>query len=521
MTKVFVISDKDFPKDDNVSPRDTNQPTSPENDFVKSEDIHKRIIARNVEPEMEFSNNSTNSDKNVQMSKGIVNNRKRSNTGMITGTISDIDSLNNEGNSENEEPHEVSLKAEKITHQEVARKREEIFKSIVSNNEIELSSMRLTLYPIFITLVGFSFTIPFSLIPAHDLILFPEYWYEAIFHGLMASSCFFTYQCVLAGSVFNLRYPLVRNNILHILFVGNAVTLCLIIFPYFIWTQIFNYQFPIPFLNLILMRTLKILSLFLIWLKFPQEWRKNEQFKRRMGFYCLFDLFNFVMVIFYEILWKKIRETQDDYQPFAALALPVMREFAIWMGSKLIENCCDGDTRGAKIFLQYMLSVRHTLTLCNFLGSSATETTSLTLMGIDFSLNILLSLWIVWKKKRHPNNVLDQIDSLQDLALYELVEFYTPLSFIMVIAVAYFGPNASIFGNISNSYWTYTAIEDINQTLSIMGQFFLIDFGSTIMSAMILWLCCRINLWVAIIELQIEFGKAFCITLGHFLVSVI
>ena len=141
-------------------------------------------------------------------------------------------------------------------------------------------------------------------------------------------------------------------------------------------------------------------------------------------------------------------------------------------------------------------------------------------MGLDFSLNVFLCLWIVWTKKHHPHNIQTQINSLQDLAINELVEFIGPLSFIMVVAATFYGPNAVIFGNISNSYWAYTAIEDIQQTLSNMGVFFLIDFSSTIVSATILWFTCQINLWKVFIELNQEFGATFCIVLMNMLIGV-
>lgn len=132
----------------------------------------------------------------------------------------------------------------------------------------------------------------------------------------------------------------------------------------------------------------------------------------------------------------------------------------------------------------------------------------------------MISLWMVWKKKFDPLNRETQVELITDLAIYELVEFHSPLSYILVVAVAYHGPNASIFGNVMNSYWTYTAIENIEETLTSMAIFFLIDFSSTLITSSILWYFCQINLWKLLVDLQKEFKTPFCMALGQALVMV-
>ena len=122
---------------------------------------------------------------------------------------------------------------------------------------------------------------------------------------------------------------------------------------------------------------------------------------------------------------------------------------------------------------------------------------------------------LIWLNKKVPLNLQNQINLLQELALYELVEFQAPLTFVLVIIVAYFGPNAELFGNISNSYWSYKSIDDLQETLENMMLLFLIDFSSTILSSIILWFSCSINLWKVFVVLQKEFKNAFCVSLGY------
>ena len=146
--------------------------------------------------------------------------------------------------------------------------------------------------------------------------------------------------------------------------------------------------------------------------------------------------------------------------------------------------------------------------------------TSRSRMGTDFLINVLICLWIVWTKKKHPNMIHEQIDLLQDLAIAELTEFHAPLSLLVTICFAFFGPNAAILGNISNDYWQYEAIQDINEYLASLGLFFLIEFSCAVVTAVILWFTCRINLCKAFVQLQEEFGKSYCVVLSYMLMTV-
>ena len=90
----------------------------------------------------------------------------------------------------------------------------------------------------------------------------------------------------------------------------------------------------------------------------------------------------------------------------------------------------------------------------------------------------------------------------------------------MTFGAAYYGPNASLFGNISNSYWAFIAIKDVHQMLQNMIMYFLADFSSLIISASVLWYYCHINIFKVFLGLQQEFWPGFSVLLGGLLVMV-
>ena len=430
-----------------------------------------------------------------------------------------LDENPNDGRkSERQEIKQISLEDEKQLYLKKANEREKVFMRILMNKSVYFSSVECTGHLFRVVVIGFLATTPISLIPAYDLILYPERWYEALFHGLIGSAAFYLYFCALSESVLNLSHMSNRRNMLMVVLMGMLLLTVIFLASFFIWTHLFQYHFPVPLLGKMTSSLLVLSFPIIIWLKFPQKWRKNSRFRKRMMFYSLLLMLGAGMDYVYTLTLEKIRNS--EYQHFVALVLPLIREIYLWISSKVISNCYNGDERRAKIFLQYAISNRYIITLCFVVGSFATDTTSWFLMIVDFSINVLLCLWFVWTRNRNSQNMNKQVILLQDLVVCELVEFHAPLSFIFVIALAFYGPNGNIIGNVGNSYWAFNAIEDIHQTLYSMGLFFLVDFSSTLVSAAILWFTCRINSWKALNEMQKEFGKSFCLVQIYTLVVV-
>ena len=197
-----------------------------------------------------------------------------------------------------------------------------------------------------------------------------------------------------------------------------------------------------------------------------------------------------------------------------------MRELNIWVSNKIAKQCSNGDVRKTTIVVTYAIYARYTISVCSLIGLSTTDVTSWFLIGLDFLINIWTCLKIVFLKKRNNEKIEEQINLIQDLAIFELVEFQAPLSLILIFMLAYFGPNGHLFGNILNSYWANGAIDNVENTFRKMTIFFAVDFSSTITSIILLWVFCRINFLKALMELQKEFSKLFSVILGTFSILV-
>ena len=87
------------------------------------------------------------------------------------------------------------------------------------------------------------------------------------------------------------------------------------------------------------------------------------------------------------------------------------------------------------------------------------------------------------------------------------------LTYIIIVLMAYFGPNAEIIGNINLAIWQYQRpIEDIKLFVWNVSLFLLVDICSFIMNSLLLWCFCQIDLIKVLMKLQKEFWPAFTIT---------
>ena len=99
---------------------------------------------------------------------------------------------------------DVSLESERLHHEGKLRRRKQILYSIISNRPIKIEWFRGLLYAPCIIIAGFLSTVPLSLFPAHDLLQYPEYWYEHIFHGILSTTSGWILQCFRASYFLNI-----------------------------------------------------------------------------------------------------------------------------------------------------------------------------------------------------------------------------------------------------------------------------------------------------------------------------
>ena len=373
-----------------------------------------------------------------------------------------------------------TIEIEKKTHEMKLRRRMDTFKNIListPNLTITWNCLFYILSSVVIILIS---TFPFTLIPAHNVILYPRFWYEFPLQVL-------GYGPQLAADILlhcsywmNIDYIRKYRHFLIMCMVGFAGMAILYPCGYIIWRYALHLQYPVPFNGYIYWYTILISFYVTLWFRFPINWCKNNAFRIRLRMFLVAILFNKTISVQYIGISKVLLTVQTQYQWIIAILLPLERELNVRIMTKLASKAACGDISAVQITSNFNISIRHSLFLAYVTGSFATTSSSVVILVMDIIINLGICFRIVWLKRRKPTNTRKIIELLQELAIAEMVEFVVPLVYLICFCIAYFGPNAKLIGNVGNDYWQYVKIKDVDHTITNICLFFFIDLLSAV-----------------------------------------
>ena len=95
------------------------------------------------------------------------------------------------------------------------------------------------------------------------------------------------------------------------------------------------------------------------------------------------------------------------------------------------------------------------------------------------------------------------------------------LTFILLIMMAYYGPNADLLANVKLSIWQFQKpISDIEAYIFKVSLFLAVDILSFIINGVLLWHYCKINLLETLKKLQKDFWFVFAIAEAYLMMEV-
>jgi len=480
-------------------------------------DIESNILSCDDYPAYSNTKNNSNLDNNVELSEEVPRRRSTVNEDRNTPSRSQ-NSAENDSN--------IAATLEKTHHEHVATLRTNTFRAIISN-EFDLTLFEWVKYVCYIfatIIIAFATTLMFTMIEIHNPLLYPEYWYE-ILYSSAPCFVFFSLSCAMLWSTYlNIDYINGIHRTLLLGFVGIVASHIILISAYVIWTYAANYRFPVINLSMIVVYPTWLIMGGTFWFSFPLEWREDNDFRRRMKFLIAKIIHGIALTIQFNVIYLALlMKYQNDYQPFIAIFFRALLELNLWIGQQIIRRTANGDVAGAQLVFSIEVGIRYTMIVCFTMENIATSNTEIVMMGIDFVYNVYLSLKIIWINKRRPDDRDNQMELIQELGTIELIEFTTPPVFILCTVAAYYGPNSKYLLNVGATVWHSTPIENINDSISAISNFFVVDFCSTIVTATLLWAFCKVNLLKAFIVLMKEFGPILCmlLTTSTYMVSTL
>jgi hypothetical protein len=181
-----------------------------------------------------------------------------------------------------------------------------------------------------------------------------------------------------------------------------------------------------------------------------------------------------------------------------AIILPLVRELNLWIFSNLLGKSTNYDLTiplVPKLTATIVINIDHAFFVAIIIANSSTPGTSYAILAVDFILNLYNTYRIIKLHRKTISSDALETENLkvekkeETLKLFaiETVEFLAPLAYATTFLLAYNGPNPNIIGNVRNSDWSYKGVEDVERFVTILMKMFLVDFGSLIISVIMLW----------------------------------
>ena len=104
--------------------------------------------------------------------------------------------------------------------------------------------------------------------------------------------------------------------------------------------------------------------------------------------------------------------------------------------------------------------------------------------------------------ENNENQMIQKQKNIRNLVLAEITEGVTPIVFAISFAMAYYGPNSTILGNVRNDYWEYKKVNDVGYLFLTMSLLFVVDVLCVILNSLILLKITDVNLYQEIGEIM-------------------
>ena len=377
----------------------------------------------------------------------------------------------------------------------------------------------------------------FTLIPQHNILEEPEYWYEIAVPLTMSWMFGLIVLTLLRFKIFFKEIPSLTSakTITKIILENILLMELMILLTHLVWTDHLGYTYPIPWLCLIILIPFGMTFNGIIWYAFPIQYRKDQQYRKKIiGFIGYTGHFANACGERLLLIWL-FSVTPLNLQPIWAVLLPAWREFDDWILRKLQDNVTDGKNRDGTLFTSIEHKCNYAVFLSVVLGLYSTSTSSYWVLAIDNLLkfyqcykiineNIRIKSEIASRGTQEQNDVVqDQIENneaIQDLVLDEFVEILMPIVYFGLVLMGYYGPNSEILGNIGAERWTWKKIGNMKTFASALFRMFFIDLIALALNTVLLWKYCSVNAIKVLCHLIRKYWPLITVTLGGGIVKV-
>ena len=374
-------------------------------------------------------------------------------------------------------------------------------------------------------LLGILFNLSNTTFPQHYLLGSPEYWYEPMVAQIIG------WNPIAAIHLMNVCYFCIgireRNSTRSCLIaygIGSTSTIILTGVFYLLWTCLAKGAYPMPFTGYILAVVAWYMMILVFWFQCPKEWRSDSQNRKKMIFCILFLNVLYLAEITYKVLKKSFLLIPKKHHWPLVFVVFIVREGNGWcLGYFGKQISGYSEDLSVDILAAMIAGSRHIMFLSIEVGSITTDFVSYSIIALDFIINFVDCILTIFYFKRKDDSKKSrdrQAKAMLALIINESVEIFMPVAYVITLLMAYYGPNAKILGNIKNSAWQYSAIENIGSTTKWMALLFSADIVSAVICGILIYGFCKINILRIYLQIQNQLWYILAIEEGYILTEV-
>ena len=387
-----------------------------------------------------------------------------------------------------------------ITGKEIAKRKSSIEKD---DGKAEASDVANISYVsglhVFTILIGCGLAMSMlTLIPRHNSIDDPTYWYEIIFPAGIGI-IFYALNLILESSILMEREKMM-SFWMHLKMISTYLLSWIIPFCccYFLWTAILQYNHPMPFVGSICNLSSSIVAAITTPISVLSGLFGKQEFKRKSNHFFRYQSLFFVDTIvklFLSRVFKLLRET--DAQCVVAILIPIAKRSTNLVFSKVIKQMVGSENERANVMMAVTVNVTYALFSSIILVGARSATIICMVVG-EFLIQLNMTYQIVKLHKKVA--VLDQSGvekrkAILRLLLAELSEGLIPLLYAISFSLAFYGPNGHLIGYVRSEYGNHNVVKDAGRTLIVMFGLFAVDTMCLFLNSIIAWIFCKINLF--------------------------
>ena len=364
--------------------------------------------------------------------------------------------------------------------------------------------------------------IPTSLLtvfPRHNSIAYPNKWYEMFIIYILFFGASVTFKQVVEVVMYLNVKSLASASIIfqHLLRELIAYTVPYLMF-YLIWAVGFHYNHPMPFIALSGGMLSWGLQPILIWFLLPSHLKMQKDFRKKVWFYILYQVVWMMIHLQLNVLLSIFQMLPVNLQWLMAILIPSFRLLDEWLLSKVVYKMAGDDCDNAKVLLSTAVLMKFGLYVAILLAS-ASDLTVWCILVVDLILHLKSCFQIAGQKKKveigNTELKIKMENDIKHLVLSEIIGSLVPLSYAMSFATAYYGPNATLIGNVRCNYFDFKEIEDVNYLFSTMIQMFGVDIGGVMITGVTLWVLCKVNIFEEFCNIMKEYWFILALMLSE------